>query len=363
MIGASRHEHDLVGRVTVVSRRRTAVSALICLMMLAVLPGSAHGADDAAPGSMDPIRVHVGIYVSTIRGVDWEKRTFEVDVYWWLRYLDPADPERARMIEAVEFVNADPGSVAQKELERKTIDTPDGRCTYAHYRTKAVFHFAPDFRRYPFDCQDMPLVLEHETLDTTALVFVDDVESYRRGGRPEHLWGLGESFSLSEFTLKGATRSITTHRYETDFGDLSMPSNSFACSRLTLTVRVARDFMPYLIKIMIPLAICLLLPYLVFFIPSTNLEVASGLTVTSLLACVAIQLTVVPGLPNVGYVVISDKMFYLGYLLSMLAMAQTVWTFKLEKAGNGKAADAMDFAWRFLYPLIFIVGAWVIVTV
>lgn len=264
------------------------------------------------------------MYVSAIRGINWEKRTFEADVYWWLRYPEPANPEQSRLIEAVEFLNADPDSGAKKELECKVIDTPEGRCRYSHYRTKAVFHFSPDFRRYPFDRQRMPLVLEHETLDTGALVFVDDVSSYGRGGRPEHLWGLGESLTLPEFVLVGAGRSITSHRHETDFGDLSMPSNTFVCSRFTMTVEVARDYMPYLIKIMIPLAICLILPYLVFYIPSANLEVAPGLTVTSLLACVAIQLTVVPGLPNVGYIVVSDKMFSLGYLLAMLAMAHTV---------------------------------------
>jgi hypothetical protein len=57
---------------------------------------------------------------------------------------------------------------------------------------------------------------------------------------------------------------------------------------------------------------------MVFFLPGAELEVAVGLTVTSLLTCVAIQLTVVPGLPSIGYVATSDLIFYLAYLLAML---------------------------------------------
>lgn len=355
-------ERHPAGRRTDMPVGTLLATLVVGLSLVAAAAETPSGGDRSPASASVPTRVHVGVYVSAIRAVDWEKRTFEADLYWWLRYPEPATTDAARRIEAIEFVNADPDSVTQKELERKILQTPDGPVAYTHYRTKAVFHFVPDFRRYPFDRQRMPIVIEHETLGTDALVFVDDEASYRRGGRPERLWGLGESLVLPEFSITGADRSISTHRYETDFGDLATPSNAFVCSRWTMTVNVARDFMPYLIKIMIPLAICLLLPYLVFFIPSANLEVASGLTVTSLLACVAIQLTVVPGLPNVGYIVISDKMFYLGYFLSMLAMAQTVWTFSLEKAGRGRFADAIDHAWRYLYPLVFLVGAWIIVT-
>jgi hypothetical protein len=68
----------------------------------------------------------------------------------------------------------------------------------------------------------------------------------------------------------------------------------------------------------------------------------------------------VPGLPDVGYVVTSDLLFYLAYSLSMLAMAQTVWTHNLENT-NKRLAHALDVAGRFAYPAIFAIGfAWIV---
>ena len=49
-----------------------------------------------------------------------------------------------------------------------------------------------------------------------------------------------------------------------------------------------------------------------------------GLTVTSVLACIAFQLTVADDLPSIGYIVTSDRIFHLCYFLIMIAMAETV---------------------------------------
>jgi hypothetical protein len=46
--------------------------------------------------------------------------------------------------------------------------------------------------------------------------------------------------------------------------------------------------------------IILALAYLVSFIPARELGVAVGLTVTSVLACIAFQLTVADDLPSIG---------------------------------------------------------------
>jgi len=314
-----------------------------------------------APANGEHEKVFVGFYVNAIRDVDWEQRRFCADVYWWIRYRSPENEAEREVIEAIEFVNADPANCSQRVLERKEIVSGSGKEIYLNYRTIAFFHFDPDFHRYPFDAQTLPIVIEHETLAADNLVFVDDTESYSASHVDPTRWGLAEDVSLPEFSIIASDRNVSKHRYKTHFGDPTLIEGtahrdaSFTCSRMTLKIHLRRVFTPYLIKILVPLIICLLLPYLVFFIDAATLDVAAGLTVTSLLACVAIQLTVVPGLPDVGYVVTSDLLFYLAYFLSMLAMAQTVWTYSLGKK-DPLLSHRMDVAGRFLYPLIFLVG-------
>lgn len=306
-------------------------------------------------------QVFVGFYVNAIRDVDWQQRRFYADVYWWIRYRAPENEAEHEVIEAIEFVNSDPANCSQRVLERKEVLGNRGKEIYVNYRTVAFFHFDPDFHRYPFDSQTLPIIVEHETLAAENFVFVDDTESYSASRGDPMRWGLAEDVSLPEFSITASGRRVSNHRYQTHFGDPTLIQGashrdaSFTCSRMTLEIHLKRIFTPYLVKILVPLVICLLLPYLVFFIDSSSLDVAAGLTVTSLLACVAIQLTVVPGLPDVGYVVTSDMLFYLAYLLSMIAMAQTVWTHSLGK-NNPDLAHHMDVAGRFLYPLIFLVG-------
>lgn len=347
-------------------RGRAALCAILTLLAAVPVAGSdTAGGRAARDGERSQSRVTIGFYVNAIRDVDWEQRRFYADLYWWIRYPAAGVNSEPRVVEAIEFVNADTTTLVQKELERKTVSTANGDETYVNYRTVAFFHFDPDFHRYPFDSHTLPVVLEHETLAANDLVFVDDVEAYAADStKPREFWGLGSDVTLPDFVLTRVTREVSSHRYDTVFGDVSLQSSgqkpSFVCSRMTLGVGIRRVFTPYLVKIMIPLMICLLLPYLVFFIDAESLEVASGLTVTSLLACVAIQLTVVPGLPDVGYVVTSDLLFYLAYFLSMVAMAQTVWTHNLA-VRRPDAAHWLDVFGRIAYPAIFVIGfAWIV---
>jgi hypothetical protein len=125
---------------------------------------------------------------------------------------------------------------------------------------------------------------------------------------------------------------------------------------VTFTIEAARDYGAYLIKILIPLVIILVLAYLVFFVPARDLDVAVGLTVTSVLACIAFQLTVADDLPSIGYIVTSDRIFHLCYFLIMTAMAETVYTHNLEKRGHENTAARIEHWARFLYPTLLILG-------
>jgi hypothetical protein len=137
----------------------------------------------------DRMPVMIGFYVNAIRDVDWDQRRFYVDLYWWIRYPATGDWP-ASDVEAIEFVNADPTTLVQKELERKTIDVGTGPEIYVNYRTVAFFHFDPDFHRYPFDVHTLPIVVEHETQQVERLFFVDDIDSYADSIRESVLWGL-----------------------------------------------------------------------------------------------------------------------------------------------------------------------------
>ena len=320
----------------------------------------------AASGTRGPKRrMRIGFYVNGVRGVDWMAESFLVDFYWWIRYPKPASDEDRKLTEALEFVNGDLGigaEILQHEVqERKIVPGPDGDEEYVAFRSIGRFYFHSDFSSYPLDRQRLPIVIEHEVLTTEELELVDDLDSYRRSGGPEDRWGLAPDMRVAGLLVERSRREFNTQEYRTNFGDPTYGDSATSFARVTFTIETARDYGAYLIKILIPLLIILVLAYLVFFVPARELEVAVGLTVTSVLACIAFQLTVADDLPNIGYIVTSDRIFYLCYFLIMTAMAETVYTHNLEKRGRESAAARIEHWARYLYPTALVVGFLVIV--
>jgi hypothetical protein len=102
--------------------------------------------------------------------------------------------------------------------------------------------------------------------------------------------------------------------------------------------------------------IILLLVYFVFYLPAEKIDIAAGLTVTSLLSAIAFQLAVSGELPEIGYIIYIDKIFYTCYLLIALTMAQSLVTFYLDDSGiesQKLKAKKIDLVFRFLFPLLF----------
>lgn len=127
-------------------------------------------------------------------------------------------------------------------------------------------------------------------------------------------------------------------------------------SRLTYGIVVKRSYLSFILKILIPNILLLVIAYLVFFIPSRELEVAVGCTVTSLLSSIALKLTIDSGLPKVGYTTYADQMFYLFYFLITSALVQTVFTYNLSKKGNIELENKLERMGRILYPVLLILG-------
>jgi hypothetical protein len=311
--------------------------------------------------------MRIGFYVNAVREVDWSAQNFLADFYWWIRYPNPPSEQDQRLAEALEFVNGSLdvngklGTLQHEEQERKTVPGPNGGELYVAYRSVGRFYFEADFRSYPFERHRLPIVIEHEVLTAEELDLVDDEDSYRRAGGPEERWGLAPTLQVPDLEVERATRVFTTQEYRTNFGDPTIRDAATSFARVTFTIEAARDSGAYLIKILIPLLIILVLAYLVFFVPARDLDVAVGLTVTSVLACIAFQLTVADDLPSIGYVVTSDRIFHLCYFLIMTAMAETVYTHALEKHGRESAAAKIEHWARYLSPALFLLGFLVIV--
>lgn len=309
-----------------------------------------------------PIKIKFGIYVKQLH-IDLKTNNFTADFYWWIKYPTNFDTAIASKVEIenIEFANClDCESNLKTYLEEEKV-IKETKEYYLTGRTKGTFNFTANFKNYPFDTQNLEIFIENTLLPSSKIEFLPDDSSYVRSNAPINMRG------LSDDLLDETNMSIKINQsklfsapfvYQTDFGDPTFETHS-SFSRFHFIISVSRHIFPYLTKIIIPLFIILMLAYLVFYIPAEKLDVAAALTVTSLLSAIAFQIACSDDVPNIGYIMDIDKIFYLCYFLIAFAMAQSITSFYLDNSKSTKLqkiANISEVVSRIFFPIAFIIG-------
>lgn len=133
------------------------------LVALIVLVGPACAAE-APP----PREVTVGVYVSSLHGLDFARETFRTTFWMWATHDNPA----FRPATDLEIVNAQTIQV-EKEY-RETL--PNGRITDM-IKIQAVLNQRWDVRHFPFDDQRASIIVESVGGDATRLRLVPDTRN------------------------------------------------------------------------------------------------------------------------------------------------------------------------------------------
>jgi len=332
-------------------------TAILSFLLALVSPARAADAPDAptetarmeAPTLEGAIRteMEIGFYINSIHEVNLRDQSFIADFYLWIVHQGRTEEESKRL-EHFEFMN---GRIETKEENDRVVA---GGKTYVCWRIGGTYYFDADLRRYPFDTQRMPIIVEHAELETDSVVFADDVQSYKRSPVPERIWGVRSALSIPEFRLISTRRTSTPNEYETDFGNRSRVGGGSVYSRFTIEITFARDFMPYFFKIIVPLAVIVAMAYLMFLLPPKEIQTASGLGITALLSTIAFNVSVGQNLPEVGYMVVSDQFFLLTYALLFLSLLQAVIAYSWSDSGQPERAVRWLKGCRFVAPVLYV---------
>lgn len=297
-----------------------------------------------------PIQVEVGMFFLDISKLDLRECEFHADFYVWYRV--PASFTTTWTPELVEFINGTVESASP--IASSTLDNGDH---YWTQRIKAVFRGKFDLRHYPLDEQSLTIVIEDSEQPSAKVIYLPDSAAEKEGKK----W-LDPYLEIQDWNIKGAEIISDIHHYQTDFGvangDISTLESRY--SRLTFKINISRIFLPHMIKFVLPLMIIAGMAYLVFWINAAEFESQCAICVTSLLSAVALHSSLAGTLPEVGYMVMADKIFILFYLNIFIAMVQTVAANNNAKTGGEAAAARLDVAFRYLFPISFAVGTLVI---
>jgi hypothetical protein len=295
--------------------------------------------------------MYSGYYIKSLN-LNQESQSAKLVFYFWLRAKLPVGDTNYHELKNVEFLNADINEIVIHE-ER----FHDGNY-YLSGEVDGDFKFNAEYKYYPFDRQKINIIMEHVNFEKSDLVILPDMNSYKKSRVDEKLRGVSEYLNSYDLIIEKTSFRSYGKKYNTDFGDPEITSNSSTYSTMQYTLFVKRNYVPYAIKFIIPLIIVLTLAYLVFYIEADKLELASSLTVTSLIAAIAFQWTISDDLPEIGYLTTVDRIYYLSYFLIMFAMVQTIWTFNLEKRDKHRLSKNLEMIGRWSFPIIFCFGVY-----
>ena len=293
-----------------------------------------------------PERVRVGVYVNDIQTIDLKQHTYALDAYIWFRWKNPElDPASS-----MEFMNPNElwGHILTPAYEEPEA-LPNGEL-YQVVRIQGRFSRKMPLYNYPFDRQTLAMVFEDTRNELGDLVYEVDT-----GGVT-----LNSALVLPGYDIGVPTLTVTESGYPTNFGDtrIEKPSNY---TRATLAVPVTRPRVAYATKLLVPVLAVIACAALMFLLAPTYVDARVDVGITSLLTIVALQMTFNQDLPDVGYLMLMDKVYLSSYGFVIFGLAVVVRT--TRAIGTTAEATAMGLHRRALIMLAgayFVGVAWMV---
>ena len=264
----------------------------VCLMALTASLGVAAAtapAQASAPVSASPAEEIVGtqanlaIVVTSLSDVDLEQGTFHANFYLGVTCDEPCRADEWDLVNANSFTS------------EQTLD--DSKNMW--WRVSATFVFQPDLRLFPFDTQDLPIIVQHDLLTVDQLTYVPNLK------RSEVNPDVGvPGWIVEPFTF------TTTEHYSLALDE--------TYSRAEFDIPIGRSTIASVMKYYIPLLIFIFLGVATLFLGRNDIQLRTA--GTALVGLTIFYLFTSGGVGAVGYLTVWDVSVIIGYLALGLVM-------------------------------------------
>lgn len=321
-------------RVGPVTQRLSACIAAVALALTALLAGGGAGAA--------PATCRVGVYLTGLSPINFGDQTVQIDFYTWTRCPESVTAENARLA----MVGAN------SEERSEVFEEARGGERYRYERVRATVRVPLSLRRYPFDTQRIPISMEssNATADDVRLTLDDDAV----------LWGsqccMDDSVQIRDWVVRSAVARTDVRRFRTRFGYHSATQDLTSYPRVQVVVEIQREVLPYIWKVLLPLAIIIAMALQCAFWPLGDFDASTNVLIASLLSVVASHLTQRSELPNTGYLVHGDLFFMHAYLMLLLMLVTAGVIRRCAVSGREELAHKLQRIQRWAIPISTLVG-------
>jgi hypothetical protein len=254
----------------------------------------------AKPNATQPVRVKIGMLLNSVDDYDVKTGTFSADFFVSLTSGAPMPPV------SLHFPN---GKLESQEV---LADKP----TFKLYRMSGAFKSPADLRKYPFDSQELKIIIEDDIRGTDQIRFTADKERTQlaRGFR-----AVGWQVSFLE------ARSLSQSYPDRFEGD------DLYYGRYVFTLGVDRFATSAAFKVFVPAFVIVVIALLGMWVPPSEMEVRSNAGAPMLAGAVLFHFALMQELPATSYLTRADKLM-LGVYGSLAAgMISTWWMFLVRE--------------------------------
>lgn len=299
-----------------------------------------------APSPEHPVTVRLGITIRNLIAIDEMKETWQLAGLLEARWQDPRLRFRSKWHGAV-FRDL-PANLWKPDLEfaNEVVPThfrfvdfyalPDGTIEYAQAFT-ATLSTNLDLRRFPFDSQALPLVVQAAGDDLDRTVLKADREGI---SLPKRAYvGLSQWAPLSVSDSTEPVAGSASHATAVDF-DLN----------------VRRKPNAYIFKFIIPLLLLVIISWITFWLSHEEFKTKDqlGSAISTLLIIVAFNVTASLLLPKTEYVTYIDALLFACFIFVMISIATVVGTHFVQMRGSQASALKVRRVAGIALPAAFI---------
>jgi hypothetical protein len=253
-----------------------------------------------AKANPKPVDVKVAFLLNSVDQYDVKTGTFTADFFVSFTSLEPMPSM------TLQFPN---GKLEGREV---IADKP----TFKLLRLNGSFKSPADLRKYPFDSQELKIIIEDDTRGIDQLRFIVDHERTQpaRGFRAVG-WQVG--------FVEGRTLAQSyPDRFEND--DLFY-------SRYTFVLGLDRYATSAAFKVFVPAFVIVFISLLGMWVPAEEMEVRSNSGAPMLAGAVLFHFALMQELPATSYLSRADKLMMGVYICLALGMISTWWMFLVKE--------------------------------
>ncbi|HYD03065.1 MAG TPA: hypothetical protein VEC16_02090 [Alphaproteobacteria bacterium] len=271
--------------------------------------------------------VNVAVYILNLGKFDVSSGTYTADFYLSLTC------ETDCATQNFEFMN---GRATSTD---KIIDTP----TEKFYRIQATFNNPVDLKKFPFDKQQMQIIIEDKVKTVEEINYVANIEES----------GIDSTVAFTGWNLDEWSAEVTEHEY---------PVYGETYSRYQFNMDISKIFWNSFIKTILPIIFIMLVALSSFVIDPDKMATRVAMISSALVASVMFHVSISNQVPPVGYMTFADKFMLLTYFILLLSFIINITLFDLLEKKKESIVQRVhkytEYSMLIVVPIIYVLFFW-----